>query len=335
MSKQYSLTACLFWVCSVATAQVMLPAFQGVFNNKEVTVPGAPINPIAAADYAQAIVSFSVPASTGGSTITGYTATSSPGGFTASGAASPLTITGLSNGTSYTFVVVATNALGNSLASVASNAVIPQFVCGTSTVTFIYKGASVTYGIVSRAYGGTVGTKCWLDRNLGATQVATSSTDANAYGDLYQWGRRADGHQIRTSLLTYTQSATDVPGNNLFIVNSVDWRSTQNDNLWKGVNGINNPCPSGYRIPTEIEINAEKSSWSTINAAGALASPLKLPLAGYRNTGGSLSNVGTHGRYWSSSVSGINAQNLYDHSTAATITSNIRAYGFSVRCIND
>jgi len=33
-----------------------------------------------------------------------------------------------------------------------------------------------------------------MDRNLGATQVATSSTDENSYGDLYQWGRRADGH---------------------------------------------------------------------------------------------------------------------------------------------
>jgi hypothetical protein len=37
-----------------------------------------------------------------------------------------------------------------------------------------------------------------MDRNLGASQVATSSTDPASYGDLYQWGRPADGHQIRT-----------------------------------------------------------------------------------------------------------------------------------------
>ncbi|MFT7002526.1 MAG: hypothetical protein ACJAVW_003569 [Spirosomataceae bacterium] len=42
--------------------------------------------------------------------------------------------------------------------------------------------------------------KIWMDRNLGATRVATSSTDAYAYGDLYQWGRATDGHTLRTSV---------------------------------------------------------------------------------------------------------------------------------------
>ncbi len=46
----------------------------------------------------------------------------------------------------------------------------------------------------------------WMDRNLGATQAATSSTDVDAYGDLYQWGR-SDGHQCRTAAsLTSTLS---------------------------------------------------------------------------------------------------------------------------------
>jgi hypothetical protein len=349
MSKQYSLTACLFWVCSVATAQVMLPAFQGVFNNKEVTVPGAPINPIAAADYAQAIVSFSVPASTGGSTITGYTATSSPGGFTASGAASPLTITGLSNGTSYTFVVVATNALGNSLASVASNAVIPQFVCGTSTVTFTYNGASVTYGTVSRAYGGTLGTKCWLDRNLGASQVATSNTDFNSYGSLFQWGRGVDGHQTivwassttsngaEQSYETTLPSASTTPGTN-FITGSQNWYNGANpNNLWQGVSGINNPCPSGYRLPTDVEWTAETNIWSSKNAAGAFASPLKLPIAGYRSfSNGSLGGAGG-GLYWSSTinVTVTSYSNRWDFNSGATGSGSYRAFGASVRCIKD
>jgi uncharacterized protein (TIGR02145 family) len=199
-----------------------------------------------------------------------------------------------------------------------------------STITFTYNGASVTYGTVISAG------RYWLDRNLGATQVATSSTDASAYGDLFQWGRGADGHQIRTSSTTTTLSATDIPGNASFIKSSSNWRSTYNNNLWQDVNGINNPCPSGYRIPTETEINVEIASWSTINAAGALASPLKLPLAGYRNlSNGTLANVGGHGRYWSATVSGINVRNLYDHSAAASIASNDRAWGFSVRCIKD
>lgn len=86
--------------------------------------------------------------------------------------------------------------------------------------------------------------RIWLDRNLGATQVSTSSTDAASYGWLYQWGRLTDGHQIRTSTTTATLSTTDVPGNDSFITNGIgtqDWRDPQNDNLWQGVAGINNP----------------------------------------------------------------------------------------------
>src|SRR5690606_24737546 len=110
--------------------------------------------------------------------------------------------------------------------------------------------------------------KTWMDRNLGASQVATSSANANAYGDLYQWGRFADGHQCRNSGTTSTLSTTDTPGNGLFIISSIgDWRSSQNNNLWQGVNGINNPCPTGYRLPTEAELDAERLSWSGNNAS--------------------------------------------------------------------
>jgi hypothetical protein len=98
--------------------------------------------------------------------------------------------------------------------------------------------------------------KTWMDRNLGASQVATSSTDAASYGDLYQWGRRADGHQCRTSPTTATLSSVDQPAHGNFILapNAPnDWRSPQNNNLWQGVTGVNNPCPSGYRVPTQTE----------------------------------------------------------------------------------
>jgi hypothetical protein len=129
--------------------------------------------------------------------------------------------------------------------------------------------------------------KTWMDRNLGASQVATSSTDAAAYGDLYQWGRGADGHQCRNSGTTTTLSSTDQPGNSNFILAPnapYDWRSTQNDNLWQGVNGINNPCPSGYKIPTYAELDSELSSWINNNAYGAFNSPLKFTQAGYRSS---------------------------------------------------
>jgi surface protein len=213
----------------------------------------------------------------------------------------------------------------------------PPFVCGTSTVSFIYNGNPVTYGTVLSAGG-----KCWLDRNLGASQVATSSTDTAAYGDLFQWGRGADGHQIRNPLSGTTSilSSTDSPGHGLFITTSsgnYDWRSPQNNNLWQGVNVINNPCPVGFRLPTEAELNTERTSWSSNNLAGAFASPLKLPVAGYRNgaVSGSVNDAGFSGIYWSSTVDGTRSGYLYFVSSNAAVYSHDRANGFSLRCIKD
>lgn len=178
-----------------------------------------------------------------------------------------------------------------------------------------------------------------MDRNLGASQVATSMADDQAYGDLYQWGRLADGHQSRTSPTTPTLSINDTPGHGSFITansNPRDWLSSQNTNLWQGVAGINNPCPAGFRLPTETEWNTERLSWSSQDYNGAYASPLKLVRAGYRDSGdGTLNTAGSNGFYWSSTVYGSSSLSLYFGSGVATNLFNYRANGLSVRCLKD
>ena len=89
------------------------------------TVPGAPVNVSAEAGDGQATVTFTAPADNGGSPITGYVAVSNPGNITTTGSGLSITITGLTNGTSYTFTVKAVNAAGNGPESAASNAVTP------------------------------------------------------------------------------------------------------------------------------------------------------------------------------------------------------------------
>jgi YVTN family beta-propeller protein len=105
-----------------------------VFTVVPPRVPDAPTIGTATAGNTTATVTFTAPASDGGSAITGYTVTSTPGGITVTGAASPITITGLANGTAYTFTVTAANAIGMGAASAASNSVTPAGVPGAPTI---------------------------------------------------------------------------------------------------------------------------------------------------------------------------------------------------------
>ena len=115
-------------------------------------MPGAPTGATATAGNAQATLLFNAPASNGGSAITGYTVVSNPTGGVDSNAGTTNTshiVTGLINGTAYTFAVTATNVVGTSAPSAASNSVTPM---GTSTIgTFTSSlnpstvGTSVTF----------------------------------------------------------------------------------------------------------------------------------------------------------------------------------------------
>ena len=91
-------------------------------------VPSAPTAVSVTSGNAQATVTFTAPGDNGGAAITGYTVTSNPAGGTDSNAGSTSlshVITGLTNGTAYTFTVTATNSVGTSSASSASSAVTP------------------------------------------------------------------------------------------------------------------------------------------------------------------------------------------------------------------
>lgn len=124
-------------------------------------VPGAPVIGTAVPGNTSASVAFSAPSNNGGATITGYTATSTPGSFTGTGASSPITVSGLTNGVSYTFKVKATNSAGDSAESAASNSVTP-FVAATS-YTFTgptsgnVRSASTNFTVTPNAvYYGTI-----------------------------------------------------------------------------------------------------------------------------------------------------------------------------------
>ena len=155
------------------------------------TVPGAPTNVAANAGNGQATVTFEAPISDGGSTITEYTVTSNPGSHTQTGASSPITVTGLTNGTAYTFTVTASNSVGPSGASLASSVITPMATVpgvptnvtanagnGQATVTFEAPISDGGYSIT----GYTVTSNDGLIQNGASSPITvTGLTNGTAY----------------------------------------------------------------------------------------------------------------------------------------------------------
>jgi uncharacterized protein (TIGR02145 family) len=181
--------------------------------------------------------------------------------------------------------------------------------------------------------------RLWMDRNMGAFRAAIASSDDEAAGDVYQWGRFSDGHQCRNSAFSSVLATTDRPTGGTFILvqnTPYDWRNPGNDNLWQGILGTNNPCPKGYRIPTEAEWTAEIEGWSSQDGKGALSSSLQLPLPGYRSfVDGAVLGQGIYGYYWTSNIQGEQTKVMMLSEAFSLFIKVGKAYGMSVRCIKD
>jgi uncharacterized protein (TIGR02145 family) len=313
---------------------MLVPPIQGTIsslNCNSYTQSGNLYNGQAASN-----VSINVPYSGGnGGYYAGQTVTST--GVT--GLTATLTSGTLANGSgtlSYT-ITGTPSAVGNatfalSVGGQSCNLVVPitalsgQYPAGS---VFCTNGPTAIVDVTNPTTG-----KTWMDRNLGASQVASSSTDQNAYGDLYQWGRRPDGHQCRTSATTSTLSSIDQPLHGNFILSPTDWRSPHNNNLWQGINGVNNPCPNGYRVPTETELTTEKNSWSSSNTAGAFNSILKFVKSGSRIPNNASITL-NYGYYWSSTIDDVNSRARYFDDANSDPHTLVRAHGAAVRCIKE
>jgi len=211
----------------------------------------------------------------------------------------------------------------------------------TSVISYILSDGivhnGVSYGTVTSPYTGRV----WLDRNLGASRVCTSFNDVECYGDYYQWGRDADGHEKSNSAITTTQASNINSAGDKFIRGHNDWSSSDIGGVARKVNWLKTDgsfvCPIGFRVPTAFELQVETVDQGVANRADAFANFLKIPAGGYRSkTSGNLLSQGNIGFLWSSGrdlATPSAGLKLSFASSVASIEALRFVYGVPVRCI--
>jgi len=206
-----------------------------------------------------------------------------------------------------------------------------------ATPTITHNGT--TYGLVTSPNTG----KVWLDRNLGAARVCTNMTDTACYGDYYQFGRDADGHEDSLSATTPIASATVVNvGHGDFIIAGGNWTGNFVDANgllkvanWAKTDGTS-VCPTGFRLPTTAELFDETVDAGLANQADAFDTFLKIPSAGGRANTGVMVLVDTDSFLWTGEAAGNDRANYFLFSLGNNaVQSGTTSAGIPVRCIEN
>jgi hypothetical protein len=245
------------------------------------------------------------------------------------GAATAKTETGLTTGTNCTRYVWAYNACGYSVSPTALTG--QALTCGSSFTILHWAGAvspvskTVTYGTVTNIPGAA--SKCWITRNLGATQQPNTVGDNTeaAAGWYWQFNRKQGDKHDGTTRTPNTTWITPISENS-------DW------------DAANDPCSlllgTAWRIPTYTEWNSVNETGNWNNWIGPWSSGLQMHAAGaLSQTDGSLAlgTRGSHGHYVSSTQDGANGcHELYFNSDFSSMYGGTgKANALSIRCIRD
>ena len=221
------------------------------------TTPGTPTGVIATRGDGAATVSWTAPSTDGGSVITRYTVTASPGGLhanTTSG--SSAVVTGLTNGTAYTFTVHATNAVGNGPESAPSAAVTPATTPGAPTIgtAVAGNGTAAVSCTAPTSNGGSSVTGYTVTSHPGSITAtvgagATSATITGlTNGTAYTFSVHA-GNAIGTGTESARSSAVTpatVPGAPTVV--SVDARDGRVTVSWSAPAGTGGAAITGYTV---------------------------------------------------------------------------------------
>ena len=181
--------------------------FQAVGQSLWPRGPNAPTIGTATGGNALATVAFTAPADAGyPASITSYTATSSPGNITGTGASSPVTVSGLTNGTAYTFTVRATNSAGlTGPSSAASNSVTPAAPAPVS-INYLVVAGGGGGGCRAQGGGGAGGVSSGTSFNLYAGTTYTITVGSGGVGN--QWTANVQGTSGQNSSISGSDITT-------------------------------------------------------------------------------------------------------------------------------
>jgi methionine-rich copper-binding protein CopC len=229
------------------------------------TAPAAPtIGAATAASSTSVTITFTPPADDGGDAITSYTVTSSPGGITATGSSSPITVTGLTTGTAYTFTVRATNTVGSSTASNSSNSVTPA---ATATVP-----GAPTIGTAT-ATGQTTATVAFTAPTSNGGAAITGYTVTSSPGGITATGASSPitvtGLTAGTTY-TFTVAASNSVGSSVASSSSTGITTTSTSNVAPTA-PTENPTPEPAAPLDPAVIEAQQKAAAAAAAARKLA----------------------------------------------------------------
>jgi alpha-tubulin suppressor-like RCC1 family protein len=238
-------------------------------------IPGAPTIGTATAGVGEVSVAFTAPSDTGYPTTLTFEVTSSPESITATGSASPIVVTGLTNGTEYTFTVTATNDTGTGPASAASNAATP---IQAGAIWYVGANASGMFGNATIANGnyntiteGAYGYASYTRITGRANQLALRSNGTMWSWASNGWGESGTNNTITRSSpvqigsLTTWASVASPNANGLAVkTNGTLWAWGNNQ---QGVFGNSRSQGDGFgAVSSPIQIGAS-TDWSELFAA--------------------------------------------------------------------
>jgi uncharacterized protein (TIGR02145 family) len=250
-------------------------------------------------------------------------------------------VTGLTNGTAYTFSVVATNAIGNSSPSTASSAVTPSapFPCGTTV-------ADIDGNIYNTVL---IGTQCWTASNLKVTRYNDGTPIPDETANTAGWGGLTSG------------ARTDYTGAVSYIATYgylYNWYAAAGIST-SGSTTFKNICPTGWHVFTNTDFTAARTAvggsavaggrmkstgttlWNPPNTDADNSSGFSALPGGYRDSDGSFKSIGNHAYFRTATESAPNTgwRYTFNHDSGKFFNNDFsnpgKSTGGSVRCLKD